>query len=64
MPSVVPYESKYRIQIPIYPKEIYDNLLISKLKENLRMRLFMDIGKLLGKFSTVEQYKQTHRSYI
>ncbi|CAF3616295.1 unnamed protein product [Rotaria sordida] len=42
IPSVVPFESKYQIQFPIYSKE-----LISEFKENLRMRLFIDIGKLL-----------------
>ncbi|CAF1048161.1 unnamed protein product [Adineta steineri] len=40
IPSVVPHDSKYRIQNLIYSKQL-------KLKENLRMRLFIDIGKLL-----------------
>ncbi|CAF4762748.1 unnamed protein product [Rotaria sp. Silwood1] len=37
IPSVVPYESKYQIQFPIYSQEL----------KNLRMRLLIDIGKLL-----------------
>ncbi|CAF1134879.1 unnamed protein product [Rotaria sordida] len=57
IPSVVPYESKYQIQFPIYSKEpskkkhsyslSLDYLSVSEFKENLRMRLFIDIGKLL-----------------
>lgn len=37
VPSSVPYVSKYRTEFPI-----------CKMKENLRMRLLIDIGKLLG----------------
>ncbi|CAF0768198.1 unnamed protein product [Adineta steineri] len=40
IPSVVPYDSKHQIQFSIYSKE-------PKFKENLRMRLLSDIGKLL-----------------
>ncbi|CAF4464691.1 unnamed protein product [Rotaria sp. Silwood2] len=57
IPSVVPYESKYQIQLPIYSKELSkkkrsysllsDYLSVSEFKENLRMRLLTDIGKLL-----------------
>ncbi|CAF4252294.1 unnamed protein product [Rotaria sp. Silwood2] len=57
IPSVVPYESKYQIQLPIYSKELSkkkrsysllsDYLSVSEFKENLRMRLLIDIGKLL-----------------
>ncbi|CAF4369000.1 unnamed protein product [Rotaria sp. Silwood2] len=57
IPSVVPYESKYQIQLPIYSKELSkkkrsysllsDYLSVSEFKESLRMRLLIDIGKLL-----------------
>ncbi|CAF3716099.1 unnamed protein product [Rotaria sp. Silwood1] len=40
VPSVVPYGSKYQFRYPIYSKE-------PKFRDNLRMRILIDIGNLL-----------------
>ncbi|CAF4456131.1 unnamed protein product, partial [Adineta steineri] len=40
VPSVAPYGSKFQAQYSIYAKQ-------PKFKENLRMRLLTDVGKLL-----------------
>ncbi|CAF3427722.1 unnamed protein product [Rotaria socialis] len=51
VPSVAPYGSKYQTQYSIYAKQ-------PQFKENLRMRLLIDVGKLIGKqyFFFVENY--------
>jgi hypothetical protein len=66
--SIAPYDSKYQAQYCLYekePSETYTIVVFSneidcfvlmntlEFKENLRMRLIVDIGHLLGRNSSV-----------